>query len=79
MDAQNVKTLTQLRKEIDLSDASNIKQIMSMFAKIAETHPEIVMEAFGAYLKRSNQATQLAQVEWYKDQAEYFKTLFNLD
>lgn len=79
MDAQDVKTLTQLRKEINLTEAANIRQIMSMFAHIAKNHPEAVKESFGAYLKSRSEASQNAQVEWYGDQAEYFKTLFNLD
>jgi predicted solute-binding protein len=79
MDASQVKTLTQLRKELSLTDASNITTIMRMFAKIAKAHPEIVKESFGTYTRSQADSTQNAMVEWYGDQAEYFKTLFNLD
>lgn len=73
------KTLTTLRKELTLSDAANIRTIMAMFVKVAEQNPEAVKSAFGKYLRNESESSQVAMVTWYKDNAIYFKDLFDLD
>lgn len=73
------KTLTALRKEIDLTDAANTRAIMALFAKIAENNPEAVKAVFNNYLKSRSDDRQSAQVEFYLDQAKYLMELFDLD
>jgi hypothetical protein len=73
------KTLTTLRKEIDLTDAANIRAMMHMFAEIAKNNPDAVKATFNKYMKSKSNETQNLQVQFYADRAEQFKEMFDLD
>jgi hypothetical protein len=73
------KTLTTLRKELDLTDAANVRAIMAMFAKISESNPDAVKATFNKYMKSKSDAMQTTQVEFYSDMAKYLMELFDLD
>lgn len=73
------KTLTQLRKEIGLDTASEVRRIAQFFVTLAETNPEAVKAALPWFIRKGDDTKQEAMVEFYKDQAAYLIKLFTLD
>ncbi len=70
------KTLTALRKDLDLSTASDVKNLAKLFGRIAKSNPDAIKAVLSPYL-RADKVDGL--IELYADQAEYIVNLFNLD
>jgi hypothetical protein len=72
------KTLTEIRKELDLSKCTQAYNVCNLFAKIAEAHPEVVYEALGSFLRRRPLEENAHVIALYRDEALQLKELFKI-
>ncbi len=72
------KSLTTIRKQMDSIDVANTRAIIGMFQRIAKENPDAVKASFNAYMRKSSNASQDAQVEFYLMQSEYLIELFDI-
>ena len=64
-----MNTLTQARKSMDLDDLTTIRHMAQMLVKIANQHPEMIEETFGAFLLKKTAQERRTMVEFYAMQA----------
>lgn len=64
-------TLTEIRKEIDGSVATDVRQLMTFLVTLAETNPDALRDA----LPKRLQTQQM--VDFYADKARYLRELFH--
>lgn len=67
-------TLGEIRKAIDVQTVTDVRKICDLFLKIAESNPEVVVAAMGDFARKRNPE---GMVQFYKDNAEYLKKLFD--
>lgn len=72
------KTLTTVRKEVDLHTCAQITNMANLFAKICEQHPEIVYKVLGSFLRRRSLDDNKHLINLYRDEAIMVKELFKI-
>jgi hypothetical protein len=73
------RTLTQIRKDTDLSVAADVRTIATLFAKIAATNPDAVKAVLSDFARRTagGEEKTTGLIELYHDTAIYLSEVFN--
>lgn len=71
--------LSTLRKSLDRHDCRIVKFLATMFAIIAEKHPDVVKETFSNFLQSKTDDEQDHQITLLIDEAAYIKELFDIN
>lgn len=67
-------TLGEIRKLLGAQEITDTRKILELFVKIAESNPQAVIDVMSHFAKQRNPETM---VQFYKENAEYLKTIFD--